>query len=204
MNGPAPRARRAHWYRRTGSANRRRPDFRDNRNEDEGTPPRTSRQQFFRDQTDAAQEQADASAAASMVAGGNDVVIAGPTGPYEGLVVDRLTWTLRDDPDARFCTHLSGASVLWWALAPGTPVSCAPCFTWWQQNRIAGTAENTTCDICRQPQQPDNLTARMLNVRFDGDGTVPGVVVIVQYGVCVGCLAKDGQADPGATPSAQP
>ncbi len=183
MSGPAPRARSERWYRRAGSAIRRHPGLRDNRHDDEGTPaspPRTPREQFFRDQTDAAQEQAHASAVVSMVAGGKDVVIAGPTGPYEGLVIDRLTWTLRDDPDARFCTHLSGASVLWWALAPGTPVSCAPCFTSWQQNRIAGTPEDTTCDVCREPQQPDNLTTWMLNVRFDGDGTVPGVVVIVQ------------------------
>lgn len=54
--------------------------------------PRKPREQFYRDQTDAAQEDAGALAVASMAAGGKGLVIAGPpgSGPYEGLVIERL------------------------------------------------------------------------------------------------------------------
>jgi hypothetical protein len=169
-------------------------DIRDQGGETRASRPGTPRAQFYRDQADAAQEQADTAALVSMAAGGEGLVIAGPagSGPNERLVAEQLTWTLRDDPDARFCAHAMTTPVLWWAMAPGTPVSCPACFNWWQQTRIAGAAEDMTCDICRDTQPPPaDLVARMLTVRFDGDGTVPGAVVIVQYGVCASCRAKE-------------
>lgn len=149
------------------------------------------RQMAFADQLDAAEQDAAVAATAAMAARGGVAVVLPPGSRwYEQAIVDKATWRLRDDPDARFCPHVVTASVVWMALVPGVPVGCAECFDWWQQTQVAGSAEDRTCDLCRKVR-PEGLIAATMNVRFPGDGSVPGVVAVVQFGVCEPCWAKD-------------
>jgi hypothetical protein len=152
---------------------------------------REERRRFFRDQTDAAAEEAAEAAAVSIASEGGLAVTMPPGGSrHEAVVVERVTQALGTDPATLFCPHVNDLPpILWWAMAPGTPFCCPPCYTWWQQHHLAGTGEDRTCDLCRK-HCPGGLTPAALTVTFDGDGSRQGVVVNVQFGLCDRCLTE--------------
>ena len=156
----------------------------------------TLRDRFGADQQDAVAEDAAAAAAFMLSATGSTVVAhRARMNRLDQQVYDRFARFLRDDPDAQFCHHVGTDPQLFWYLSPGCPLACAACIAGWLTEHVAGTDENTRCDICGAAPLAERDCFRGVIVvplvyRAPVPPGQPPPVTTVTYWACPGCAAE--------------